>query len=57
MQLAYLLYSISERRRWTQTALLFNGLGTSWNDLSAASRTTAARSVGGGPPTLDFDED
>ncbi|WP_306215136.1 DUF1156 domain-containing protein [Actinoplanes sp. RD1] len=37
-ELAYLLFSICEKRRWTQTALLFNGLGTSWSDLSAAAR-------------------
>jgi putative DNA methylase len=37
-ELAYLLFSICEKRKWTQTALLFNGLGTSWSDLSAASR-------------------
>ena len=43
-ELAYLLFSICEKRGWTQTALLFNGLGTSWSDLSAAART-------GGPPT------
>jgi putative DNA methylase len=38
-ELAYLLFSICEKRGWTQTALLFNGLGTSWSDLSAAART------------------
>jgi putative DNA methylase len=37
-ELAYLLFSICEKRGWTQTALLFNGLGTSWSDLSAAAR-------------------
>lgn len=37
-ELTYLLYSICERKGWPQTALLFNGLGTSWNDLAAASR-------------------
>jgi putative DNA methylase len=43
-ELAYLLFSLCEKRGWTQTALLFNGLGTSWSDLSAAART-------GGPLT------
>ncbi|MEV4655573.1 hypothetical protein [Micromonospora sp. NPDC049301] len=38
-ELAYLLFSLCEKRGWTQTALLFNGLGTSWSDLSAAART------------------
>ena len=42
-ELAYLLYSICERRGWAQTALLFNGLGTSWNDLEAAAKPVAAR--------------
>ena len=39
---AYLLYNVCERRGWTQSALLFNGLGTSWSDLDAAARRTAA---------------
>jgi putative DNA methylase len=37
-ELAYLLFSIAEKRGWSETALLFNGLGTSWSDLSEASR-------------------
>ncbi len=41
-ELAYLLYSICEKRGWTSSALLFNSLGTSWADLSAAARGTAA---------------
>jgi putative DNA methylase len=32
-ELAYLLYSICQLRRWPRPAALFNGLGTSWNDL------------------------
>ncbi len=40
-ELAYLLYSICEKRGWTSSALLFNSLGTSWSDLSAARGTTA----------------
>ena len=40
-ELAYLLYNVCERRGWTQSALLFNGLGTSWSDLDAAARRTA----------------
>jgi len=56
-ELAYLLFSICEKRGWTQTALLFNGLGTSWSDLSAAARTGGALTP---PPTqgeLDFTND
>jgi len=41
-ELAYLLYSICEKRKWTRSGLLFNGLGTSWADLSAAARTGGA---------------
>ncbi|GGM39990.1 DUF1156 domain-containing protein [Dactylosporangium sucinum] len=56
-QLAYLLFSICEKRGWTQTALLFNGLGTSWSDLSAAARTGGSLTP---PPVqgqLDFTSD
>jgi putative DNA methylase len=37
-ELAYLLYSIADKKGWAETALLFNGLGTSWSDLEGASR-------------------
>jgi len=37
-ELAYLLYSIAEKKGWAQTALLFNGLGTSWTDIEDTSR-------------------
>jgi putative DNA methylase len=39
-ELTYLLYSICERNGWAQTALLFNGLGTSWLDLEFAARNS-----------------
>ena len=32
-ELSYLLYSICEKKGWTESAILFNGLGTSWIDL------------------------
>jgi putative DNA methylase len=38
-ELAYLLFSVSEKRAWTQTAQLFNGLVTSWPELSASARS------------------
>ncbi|GAA1311852.1 hypothetical protein Psi02_72110 [Planotetraspora silvatica] len=38
-ELAYLLFSICERRNWAQTALLFNGLGSAWSEIEKASRT------------------
>jgi hypothetical protein len=41
-ELAYLLYSICERKGWAPVALLFNGLGTSWNYLEAAARRPAS---------------
>jgi putative DNA methylase len=37
-ELAYLLYSIAEKKGWAETALSFNALGTSWTDLEDASR-------------------
>jgi len=35
-ELSYLLFSICEKRGWTDTAILFNGLGTSWSDVNSA---------------------
>lgn len=37
-ELAYLLFSICERKGLTQSAIRFNGLVTSWEDLTAAAR-------------------
>jgi putative DNA methylase len=37
-ELAYLLFSVAERKGWAETALLFNGLGTSWRDLEDMSK-------------------
>ncbi|MHB8448968.1 MAG: DUF1156 domain-containing protein [Mycobacteriales bacterium] len=55
-ELAYLLFSICEKRGWTQIALLFNGLGTSWSDLAALARgSSRARPATQG--ALDFDDD
>ena len=45
-ELAYLLYSIAEKKGWAETALLFNNLGTSWTDLEDASRKVTGRRVG-----------
>jgi putative DNA methylase len=41
-ELAYLLFSVAEKRGWAEIALLFNGLGTSWSDLAEASRKQSA---------------
>ena len=43
-ELAYLLYSIAEKKGWAETALLFNNLGTSWTDM----RGRVAEGDGGG---------
>jgi putative DNA methylase len=57
-ELAYLLYSIAEKKGWAETALLFNNLGTSWTDLEDASRKAGARAgTGQGAFTLDFGSD
>lgn len=59
-ELAYLLYSIAEKKGWAETALLFNNLGTSWTDSEDASRKLTARAgVGGGQGefTLEFGSD
>lgn len=55
-ELAYLLYSICERRGWTKSAILFNALGTSWSEVDAAARSHAS-SGGSAQGTLAFDED
>jgi putative DNA methylase len=56
-ELAYLLFSIAEKKGWADTALLFNGLGTSWSDLAEESRRPgiAGRQVQG-QLSLDVDE-
>ena len=54
-ELAYYLYSVCERKGWTQTALLFNGLGTSWLDLESATRRSPAATAGQG--ALEFGDD
>ena len=53
-ELAYLLYSISEKRGLTKPGILFNTLGSSWPELRAAASAAeqgAPRSV---TSTLDF---
>jgi putative DNA methylase len=57
-ELAYLLYSIAEKKGWAETALLFNNLGTSWTDLEDASRKAGAQAMTGQAElTLDFGSD
>ena len=40
--LAYRLYSLAEKRGWTEAGLLFNALGGSWPEIVAAARTAAS---------------
>lgn len=56
-ELAYLLYSIAEKRGWAETALLFNNLGTSWTDLEKLAQTARAGDRGQGEFTLEFGSD
>ncbi len=53
-ELAYLLFSVCEKRKWMQTALMFNGLGTFWSDLSAAARTDDGHATTPSQGELDF---
>ena len=53
-ELAYLLYSIAEKKGWAEIALLFNNLGTSWTDLEDASRKVTGGGSGQGEFTLEF---
>ena len=54
-ELAYLLYSICERLGRPKDALLFNGLGTSWADLSTGARREETAAPAGIQSTFDFD--
>ncbi|REF36405.1 DUF1156 domain-containing protein [Thermasporomyces composti] len=56
-ELAYLLYSICEKKNWSRTGLLFNNLGTSWTDVSAATRTGGALTPPSAQTQLDFGTD
>jgi putative DNA methylase len=56
-ELAYLLFSIAEKRGWAEIALLFNGLGTSWSDLAEESRKPWLRRPAPLQDQLGFDVD
>jgi putative DNA methylase len=57
-ELAYLLYSIAEKKGWAETALLFNNLGTSWTDIEDASRRATPGAGGGqGELVLEYGSD
>ena len=55
-ELAYLLYSIAEKKGWAEIALLFNNLGTLWTDLEDSARKAGTSGAAGnqGEFTLDF---
>ena len=55
-ELAYLLYSIAEKKGWAETALLFNNLGTLWTDLEDTARKvgTSGPADNQGEFTLEF---
>jgi len=42
-ELAYLLFSLAGKRGMTETALLMNGLGTSWSDVSSVAHAGGTR--------------
>lgn len=52
-ELSYLLFSICEKKGWTESAILFNGLGTSWSgmnhEMQSAPKILSEQSL------LDFD--
>jgi putative DNA methylase len=57
-RLAYLLYDVAEKKGWAETALLFNALGTSWNDIEDVSRNvTGPAEVQGDLLSMTADED
>ena len=58
LDLAYLLYSIAEKKGWAETALLFNNLGTSWTDFEDRSRKGPAQAAAGqGEFVLEYGSD
>jgi putative DNA methylase len=44
-ELSYLLFSVCEKKGWTETAILFNALGTSWIDISQPISSSSLPSV------------
>jgi putative DNA methylase len=54
-ELAFLLFSIAEKKGWTRDALAFNSVATSWPDIVEAARSAPA--VGGEQAAFDFPEE
>jgi putative DNA methylase len=53
-ELAYLLYSIAEKRGITKAGILFNTLGSSWPEVRAAASALEQRRPSSVASTLDF---
>lgn len=51
---AYAIFGICRDRGWNQTALLFNGLVTSWPELSASARPNNVSAPSASQGVLDF---
>lgn len=56
-ELAYLLFSLCERRKMTKEAGLFNMLVTSWPEVTAAAKAQAGRAAPAVQAGFDFDDD
>lgn len=54
-ELAFLLFSVADTKRWTKDAVAFNNIGTAWSDLMDASRSGLEQPTGEQP--LDFATD
>jgi putative DNA methylase len=54
-ELSYLMYSVCERKGWTESAMLFNALGTSWGDVAGVARAIVP--AASQQSALDFDDD
>jgi putative DNA methylase len=54
-ELAFLLFSIAEKNGWTQDALAFNTVATSWPDVIHAARSVQTSS--GEQAAFEFEED
>jgi putative DNA methylase len=55
-EMAYRLFSICERKGWAQSALLFNGLGSSWLEIEHTARSGRA-ALAATQGELDYEAD
>lgn len=54
-ELAYLLFALCEKKGWTDSARLFNALGSSWADVTSAGQQAAQ--VAGTQNAFDFTDE